>query len=436
MLPRVTHEHARTLLPRYAAGALDLATAAELRRHMTGGCGECLHELFAQQSSRRAEPRPHPPIAADDGRDRTAAARRVVDAARTRGALPAAPSRRVARPRPAAVAAAVVVAVSVAIAWTIGRYATDGPSTRLATRVAALEIDRAELARRVAKLTRDLFTTRNTTPFMAAPNPADGVDAVARRGDDARRATTAPPVDDGPLTSIRYSQDDTLSMRLRSAPLPSVLEEIGRQSGVTIRARVLDTRTVTVAFEDVPFKQALRRLLGVQNFLLTYDGPRPRLLEVLETPTVPPLVGTASDHTLGSDAPSNTAPPQSVAAVLDRGPPVALSDTLRAALGTSAMPLRQLLDTGINHVDQGIRASAMREAVAALQADPNLRAAMFGTRPGMKGGIFGTLVEGMDTERAEEMLFYVAIGARDSQVRNDAATLIQQVAMAGTRRDG
>ena len=63
-------------------------------------------------------------------------------------------------------------------------------------------------------------------------------------------------------------------MRLRSAPLPSVLEEIGRQSGVTIRARVLDTRTVTVAFEDVPFKQALRRLLGVQNFLLTYDGPR------------------------------------------------------------------------------------------------------------------------------------------------------------------
>ena len=94
------------------------------------------------------------------------------------------------------------------------------------------------------------------------------------------------------------------------------------------------------------------------------------------------------------------------------------------------------IDTGINHVDQGIRASAMREAVAALQADPNLRAAMFGTRPGMKGGIFGTLVEGMDTERAEEMLFYVAIGARDSQVRNDAATLIQQVAMAGTRRDG
>jgi len=52
---------------------------------------------------------------------------------------------------------------------------------------------------------------------------------------------------------------------------------------VTVHARIGDTRTVSVAFEDVPFEEALPQLLGT-IFLLTYEGSRPRTLEVLEMP--------------------------------------------------------------------------------------------------------------------------------------------------------
>ncbi len=366
MLWRVTHENARALLARYAVGALDLATAAEVRQHIAGGCGECFHELFA---TRRAV-RPH--------------GSRAVD--------------RIVR---AAVVAAVIVVAAVASVWTIaGGRGTAPPAM---------------------------------PPRLAAPCTAGRADAVATAVPRAASpADVAPSHEEKPLISVRYSRN-LLSVRLENAPLADVLHEIGRQSGVTVHARARDTRKVSVAFDDVPFEDALRRLLG-HNFLLTYDGTRPHTLEVLETPRTASR-GVALPK--NQPPPPATAPPaEAIAAMLDERPALALSDTLAAAVGIPTMSLRRLLETGISHADPAVRSRAMRELVEALQADPDLRAAMFGARPRMDGGIFGALVEGMDTARAEEMLFYVAIAARDDQVQNDAATMIRHVALYGTRRDG
>jgi len=137
---------------------------------------------------------------------------------------------------------------------------------------------------------------------------------------------------------------------------------------VTVHARIGDTQTVSLAFEDVPFEEALPQVLG-HNFLLTYEGSRPRTLEVLEMSRASARVATPPKQEL----PAATPPPaESTAAVRDERPAVALSDTLTAALGTSTMSLRQLLDVGINHADPAIRSRAVREAVAALQADADL----------------------------------------------------------------
>jgi len=436
----VTHENACALLARYAAGALDLETAAELRRHIAAGCGECFHELFAVRRSPPAATRPSlspppPRVAAAPARARDAVVviddivRHVADAAPPR--VPHA-ADRASRAR---VATALIVAAVMGGAGAIaarGYTMLVGRPVGLAPRVTALEVERAELARRVAKLTHALFARRDATPSAATPEAGGAAALAPVVPANASPPARTPPAEEGPLIAIRYSPD-RLSVRVRNADLADVLREIGVQSGVTLHARVLDARKVNVAFEDVPFKQALRRLLGLQEFLLTYDGPRPQMLEVLEVPAPPSLVVAASDEEPSADAPP---PAQSIASMLDGRPAVTLSDTLGTALGTRAMPLRQLLDTGINHVDQAIRSTAIREAVDALQADPSTRAAMFGARPGMDRGIFGALVEGMDTARAEEMLFYVALAARDSQVRNDAATLIQRVAVTGTGRNG
>jgi len=219
-----------------------------------------------------------------------------------------------------------------------------------------------------------------TAPSVPAAVVSDRADAVAKAvSRDASLVNVAParevsPPDlapapqEKPLISVRYSRGK-LSVRTVNAPLGDVLREIGRQSGVTVHARIGDTQTVSLAFEDVPFEEALPQVLG-HNFLLTYEGSRPRTLEVLEMSRASARVATPPKQ----EPPAATPPPaeSTAAAVPDERPVVALSDTLTAALGTSTMSLRQLLDVGINHADPAIRSRAVREAVAALQADADL----------------------------------------------------------------
>ena len=307
----MTHENARALLPRYVVGALDLGSAADLRHHIAAGCGECLQGLFATRRSARR------------GR------RRAVD--------------RVAR---VAVAAMICVAVMASV-WTVAGGRDSPPSATAPTVPAAVVSDRADA---VAK---------------AVPRDASPVNVAPAR--EVSLPDLAPAPQEKPLISVRYSRGK-LSVRTVNAPLGDVLREIGRQSGVTVHARIGDTRTVSLAFEDVPFEEALPQVLG-HNFLLTYEGSRPRTLEVLEMPRASARVATPPNQ----EPPAATPPPaESTAAVPDERPAVALSDTLTAALGTSTMSLRQLLDVGINHADPAIRSRAVREAVAALQADADL----------------------------------------------------------------
>lgn len=403
MLGRVTHEEARALLSQYAAGALDLAVAADVRRHLTTGCGECLRDLYAQRSRRPAP---------------------VVHATRT-----AARRRRTSVFAPLTMLVGAAVLVTVVTAWTMHTDGDPGaPWSLLAHRIAVLEADRTDVGRRLAELTRALLDARDRVEHLATP-PAPSIAESDPARPDADALDEPAVESDDRRASIRYAEN-ALSMRVNDMPLADVLHEIGRQSGMTVKGTVPDGRAVTVAFEDIPFQQALRRLLGVQNFLLTYDGRRPSVLEVLAAPDTPPAVVAAREEK--PPARDGVAAAQSIATLLDAHAAVALSDGDAAALGARAMPLRRLLDTGVNHVDKDVRVTAIRAAVDALQSDPTLRAAMFGSRPGMAEGIFGALVENMETARAEELLFYVATAAQDSEVRNSAAALIQRVATSGT----
>src|SRR5262249_44398042 len=86
-------------------------------------------------------------------------------------------------------------------------------------------------------------------------------------------ATTegAPP--GGPPKDIRL-KGDRLTVRVTGVPLDDVLSTIAEQTNAEIRGSVLAQRDVTTDFESVPVQEGLHRLLGDQNFLLTYreDG--------------------------------------------------------------------------------------------------------------------------------------------------------------------
>src|SRR6266478_6591959 len=111
---------------------------------------------------------------------------------------------------------------------------------------------------------------------------------------------------------------DQLSVRLEKVPLEDVLAELGRVSGAEIQGAPREPRDITAQFDDVPLPEALLRLLGDQNFMLTYgDGDRLRTIKLLGGPqelTMPQRLAVAIS-------------------ILERHPPVAVTGPLAQALG-------------------------------------------------------------------------------------------------------
>src|SRR5439155_17477438 len=122
---------------------------------------------------------------------------------------------------------------------------------------------------------------------------------------------------------------------------------IGRASGAEIRGEA-NAREVSAEFEDVPFPDALQRLLGNQNFMLKY-GEKGRLvaIDLLGGPmTAPPTVTPVGAR------PSSTTPQARLLSLQEawrRHLPVPLTGALATALGTNAASVDQLVNTALHH---------------------------------------------------------------------------------------
>jgi hypothetical protein len=128
-------------------------------------------------------------------------------------------------------------------------------------------------------------------------------------------------------------------------------------------------------------------------------------------------------------------------ALLAERPAVPVDGALGEAMGTGSMSLLGLIDTGVLHRDRAVRGEAWRAAVNELQNDPELRSAIVGALGGNDDSSLGDFVLGIADERAQEALFYLATQARNSALRNKAATLlhelhVQSSAAPGTQSPG
>jgi hypothetical protein len=161
--------------------------------------------------------------------------------------------------------------------------------------------------------------------------------------------------------SVRY-HDGRLSARIQGLPLDDVLRAVSAETGLRFDGIPLDERDVFKRFDDVPLAEALRRLIGRQNFTLVYGaGGQPERVRLLGVPALP--------VPRGSKAP----PPASFQVVLARQPPVAISDRLAAALGAvhGPLPLIRVLQ-GLRLDDATIRGEAVGTFLRSLQATPAL----------------------------------------------------------------
>ena len=407
----MTHDEARVLLPSYAVGALDMAVAATVRAHLATGCRECLQEVFRRPAEQARASKP---------------SRAAISDAVAVDALPIA-TPRVASPTSAPAAdrnrwlqlSAVGVVVLVGLAgWATSQQRFHDARIadeirQLNARLAELEPMRADLADRLAKTTHELAELRDRYDGERhrSATVADDLQHPHDLASADSAETPAEPVESAkPAGDIRFA-DGALSVHVRDVSLAEIMDEISRQSGLTVRGQLAE-RAVSAQFENLLLPKALRRLLRDQNFVLAYDEKRhPRILNLIGGPAT----GTASAPSREPQGP--VAPVAMKSTTADEPQSSVKRKSKRHKMTASSLP--KLIDRGVRNKDRRVRAEAWRAVIELLQADPELSSA--------GSNALGDFVGDVASDRADEALFYAATEAREDRLRHKAAALWQKL---------
>jgi len=155
--------------------------------------------------------------------------------------------------------------------------------------------------------------------------------------------------------------DGTVSADFEGIPLDQAVAALSEQVGVVFRGDLRDARAIHARFERARFREVVDRLVGEQNFTITYDANgHPRRVELLsmphqQRPTPPP----AADFV----------------AFVRRHDVVELPPVLATALGTPRGRLPRILRGGLRHRDPAVGSAAASLLVRQVESDPALRAA-------------------------------------------------------------
>jgi hypothetical protein len=181
--------------------------------------------------------------------------------------------------------------------------------------------------------------------------------------------------DPAPERVIRYA-DDALTVHLTHEPVWEVLAEISRQTGAEIQGQLGEAREVSADFDSVPLADALRRLLGNENFALVY-GEKGNL-KAVKLLGGPQVAGT-STPVRATMIPTTTVPePEPEATVLslmDTPVTLLMGSRLARLLGRQTVPLREVIEVGLRSQDSTVRADAVRAALRTIEGDPRFRRA-------------------------------------------------------------
>ena len=241
---------------------------------------------------------------------------------------------------------------------------------------------------------------------------------VASPAPGAAPAATAAP-------SIVKVQGDRLTVQLSDVPLDEVLRRIAEPSKADISGAVTTPRNVTADFADVPLQDGLARLLGEQNFLLTYrvDGGLKRLT----------LMGGSTDAPVETRvvkaAPAT--PPQAPGDLLQRR--IQVRGKLKGFLGEETATVQQLMDIALRQDDSALRFEAMTVGLNALDTQADLRAAVVRSLTG-PNEILEALLRSVPQERAMEILNQLT-GSRIPELRTRSLELSRRLREESAQAD-
>jgi hypothetical protein len=233
-----------------------------------------------------------------------------------------------------------------------------------------------------------------------------------------------PPVRgaDGAHNPIETVKDERLTGKVNNVSLENVILRFAVATGAEIRGSVLNPHEVSVEFEDVSIQDGLARLLGDQNFMLTYSGAK--LTRVT-------LMGGAVDEAVTkvvkNEHPNPGEPAPTFAQLLQtRMIQVSPGGRLARFLDKNEASLQQLVDIGLRNEDAAVRTEAMRMAIQAIDGQPDLNAATIAAINGMDDNQLMALFRATARDNTRAVLAQMSTLLRTNDLRQRSLKLLMQ----------
>ncbi len=287
----------------------------------------------------------------------------------------------------------------------------------------------------IAAGTTAAFAGEPTPPGRARPAPpaaprpvpkAPASAATASRPAQLAPAAPVPPPSAGAPPAdekVVALRNDRLTVRVTATSLDEILERIVEPSQAEIRGALQAPRTVTADFADVPLQDGLTRLLGAQNFLLTFrDDGRLRSLTLLGG-----AVEAAGATRVAKTTPE-TVPPPAVANpdLMQRTVPV--TGRIRDLVGDDTATLQQLMDLALRQEDPMVRYEALSAGLNGIDGQADLRGRVIASLQQTDDQALESLLRSIAQERATEIARQVAAISRVPEIRTRVIQLSRQMA--------
>jgi hypothetical protein len=225
-------------------------------------------------------------------------------------------------------------------------------------------------------------------------------------------------------------RNDRLSGHVDAAPLREVLDAVAATSGAEIRGQPLDNHPVSTDLDAVPIDDALHRLLGTQNFTLSFgSGGQLKTVVLLGGPEapVPPSDRPTAAGVAPPAPPATSAFPLSLSRAFTRHRPVPVPEQLAEALGADRATFPQLLEMATVDDDGTRRSQATQVVLSALEHESWLRRSFLRTLHDLDDASLQDIASGESGPRFIALLQFLAAHSREAGLQKKANVVLDQM---------
>ncbi len=240
-------------------------------------------------------------------------------------------------------------------------------------------------------------------------------------------ASVSGGADERPKPVVTF-KDDRVTATLDAVPLTEVLTALGAASGAEIRGRAVIERDVTAELDAVPLPEALHRLLGEQNFTVSYGaGDRLKAIVLLGGPEAPPPPPPTPVADAAPVVPGPPVFPLQLSRAFQRHRPLPVPEELADTVGGEKATFPELLEVATGNDDGVKRSMATQVVLSSLEKESGIRRSFLRTLHRLDDTSLGTIMTSESGPRFQEILEYLAAHSREPSLQKKAGVVLEQL---------